>query len=251
MKPDEKGAPPDVRVYPNARALADAAAAEIVAQARASIAARGRFTIALSGGSTPRPIYELLGTRHASDIQWERTHVFFGDERCVSPDDARSNYAMAHEALLARVAVAPARVHRMYEANDPPQGAAERYETLLRATFGDEGPTFDVALQGVGADGHTASLIPGDPAVDEMARWVLAVRAPDTFEVRDRLTLTPVCLNRSRVVLFVATGESKRGVVARVLGSGSAPAQTLPAARLHGMDGTRWLLDASAAPASA
>lgn len=239
-----------VRVLADAGALAEAVALWVADAARVTLLARETFTIALSGGETPRAAYERLGTRHAGDVDWSRVKVFFGDERCVPPDDARSNYALARETLLSRVPVPAGQVFRMYEAGDDPAAAAARYEALLRAEFpalsAADPPTFDVALQGVGPDGHTASLFPGDAGVlGESQRWVRAVQAPDGFPVRDRITVTVQALNRSRRVLFVASGAGKRDVVSRVLHGRDTG---LTAALVRGLESTEWLLDAAAAP---
>ncbi len=234
---------PLVRVLPDAGALAEAVALTLADSARQSIAARGTFTIALSGGSTPRPAYELLA--NAGNVDWARVEVFFGDERCVPPDDPRSNYALARDALLSRVPLASHRVHPMYGGKESPADAAARYEDLLRARFPATGATFDLLFLGVGPDGHTASLFPGDAALAETSRWVLHVRAPSSFDVPDRVTLTLPALNRSRRVLFMVSGAAKRNVVSRVLDTHDT---TMPAALVCGLEATEWLLDAATAP---
>ena len=149
-------------------------------------------TLALAGGRTPRALYERLAD---ADLPWSEMEVGFGDERCVPPSDERSNYRMAREALLSRV---PARVHRM--GTTPCDGAP--YEAILRRLLGDSA-SFDLVLLGLGADGHTASLFPGDPALDERERWVVAVQRPDGR----RLTLTLPVLSAARTVLFLVEGS--------------------------------------------
>ena len=233
-----------MHVADDAGALVHDVAQAIVAAARASISARSRFAIALSGGSTPRPVYELLATRYATEIEWDRTSVFLADERCVPPDHADSNYRMAREALLDRVPVPPAQVHPMYDGATPPETAAQDYEERLRAAFAGD-VTFDLAVLGVGPDGHTASLFPGAPSLDERERWVLHVHAPPAFAVRDRLTLAPPALNASRELLFHVTGAAKRDAVAGALRGDRA----IPAARLFGVRKTSWFLDSEAAGA--
>lgn len=234
---------PSVHVYPDAAALGNAAAALLARVARESLEARGSFSLVLSGGSTPRPTYELLAGTFARLVPWGRTYVFFSDERVVPASDARSNYAMARDALLSRVSIPPANVHAMPTEGATPAELAARYESTLRSHG-----AFDLAVMGMGADGHTASLFPGDAALSESERWVLAVRAPGGTEVRDRLTLTLPALNRARHVMFLVTGGEKSGAVARVLRPGSGPTETpLPAALVRGQHATEWLLDEAAA----
>lgn len=244
-------AEPRVVVLPDVAALNDAVAGAIVESARESLLLRGRFTIALSGGETPRPVYKLIAGRHARDVDWSRVEVFFGDERCVPPDDDRSNYGMARDTLLSRVPIPPGQAYPMFAPGETPAEAAVRYDALLRGAFpalnAADPPTFDLALQGIGPDGHTASLFPGDASLGEMSRWAIAVQAPAAFPVRDRITLTTRALNRARRVLFIVAGASKRDVVARVLRSDRADAPDLPAALLRGLEATDWFLDADAA----
>jgi 6-phosphogluconolactonase len=175
-------------------------------------------TLALSGGSTPRPFYEALAA-HA--YPWEEVEVFFGDERCVPADHADSNLRMAREALLSKV---PARVHAM-----PGDSCdAEAYEGVLRERFGDGPPSLDLVLLGLGEDGHTASLFPGDPALEERTRWVARVERPD----HPRLTLTLPVLNAARAALFLVAGEGKREALGRLLDGDDIPAARVSAARV-------------------
>lgn len=243
-----------VVVHPDHAALSDAVANAIAQAARECAAARGRFTLVLSGGETPRGAYELLAARYAQDIPWDRTEVFFSDERFVPPADARNNYAMARAALLSRVPLPAERVHPIPTVGGSASDCAERYEATLRARLPDsedrpDAPTFDVALLGVGADGHTASLFPGDAALREPARWALAVDAPGGTEVRTRITLSLPALNRARQVLFMVSGAGKKNAVARALrGELLQGVEPLPAALVRGIEGTVWSLDTAAAP---
>ena len=220
----------DVRIFPDEDSLARAAANRFVQDANQAIAARGRFAVALAGGSTPRPLYTRLASpEFARLLDWTRVHVFWGDERCVPPEDARSNYRMARETLLDAVAIPHASVHRIRGEADP-RSAASAYEKVLREFFRREGPgpvvTFDLVLLGLGEDGHTASLFPGRRPVAERERWVLA----DYLERASmwRITLTPVPLNLASHVLFVVSGAPKAGCVRDVLEGPSVP-DTLPA----------------------
>jgi 6-phosphogluconolactonase len=238
---------PAVRRVADAEALARAAAEEVVAAAVRAVAARGRFTLALSGGSTPRRLYALLADPAApfrARVPWAQTDVFFGDERPVPPDHPDSNYRMAREALLAHVPVAS--VHRI-RGEDP--AAAEAYEGELRAFFavppGGAPPRLDLVLLGLGPDGHTASLFPGSEALDETVRWV---RSPVVARLGTRrTTLTLPVLDRARAVLFLVAGADKAPALAQVLAPapGAAP---LPAARVRPDGGTvSWLVDRAAA----
>jgi 6-phosphogluconolactonase len=236
---------PIVRVVPSALALSAALAQRVVEVARESIEASGTFTVALAGGDTPRAAYELLGNRNDA-IEWGKVHVFFTDERFVPPEDPRNNAEMAMRAWLSRAAIPPQQVHAIPTLDGTPATCASRYERTLRSEMPSAGAhTFDLAVMGIGADGHTASLFPGDAAaLSQRERWVMAVHAPPGTEPRDRITLTLPVLNRSRRVLFAAAGVGKRHRVAETL-AGS----TLPAAMVRGLESTEWLLDAAAAPA--
>lgn len=239
------GAQPTVEVHADAEALASASAALVARVAGQSVKTRGAFSLVLSGGSTPRRTYELLAGAFAPLVPWDRTHVFFSDERVVPVSDSRNNYAMARDALLSRVPVPARQVHPMPTEGASPSDLAARYEGTLRSHG-----ALDLAVMGMGADGHTASLFPEDSALSEPERWVLAVRAPEGTEVRDRLTLTLPALSRVRHVVFLVTGAEKRSTVARVLRPARGGDETpLPAALVRGAHATSWLLDAAAAAA--
>ena len=218
-----------------------AGAADFVAESAAeAIAARGSINIALSGGNTPRPVYQRLAS---VAIDWKRVHVFFGDERCVPPGDARSNYHMARAALLDHVAIPPENLHRM-RGEDPPEAAAEAYEVELRNALG-EGGRLDLVLLGLGHDGHTASLFPGLAAVTETRR--LAMAAYVEFVGMWRLTLTPPTINAARRVVFLVSGDDKAEVLHRVLQGPRQPI-VLPAQAIRPSEKPAlWLLDAAAA----
>ena len=239
-----------VQVLPSVDALVGAAAESIARSARDAIAARGRFTVALAGGGTPRPVYELLATAYRDAVEWPRVEAFFGDERCVPPGDTRSNFRMADEALLSRVPVG--RVHRML-GELAPREAAERYEAELRATLSVEpdGATFDLVLLGVGADGHTASLFPGDAVLAERERWTSAVQAPDDAPVRDRVTLTFASIDAARETLVLCAGAAKRHVVQALVSDAGDAARRYPAVQAGARGGVRWMADAVAAGSTA
>jgi 6-phosphogluconolactonase len=237
-----------VRVLDDVAALAREAAEEWRARALAAVAASGRFTVALTGGSTPRVLYALLADPAApyrDALPWARTHVFFGDERNVSPDHPDSNYGMARDALLARVPLPPENVRRM-RGEDDAEAAARAYERDLRAFFGSD-PRFDLLLLGMGADGHVASLFPGSPALEERSRLVAATSSPPPGG--RRITLTFPVLEAAARVVFLVAGEAKAPAVARAL-SGAAGDEAVPAARVRPRDGSvLWLVDRAAAAA--
>jgi 6-phosphogluconolactonase len=236
-------------VLPDAAAVAARAAELFADAARGAVAARGRFVVALAGGSTPRLLYERLAADAA--LPWGATHVWFGDERCVPPDHADSNYRMAREALLAHVPVPESEVLRI-EGERAPADAAERYDALLRgaAEAADDGAAFDLVLLGMGPDGHTASLFPGGEALGERERWAVAVPAPEHVGPHlPRVTLTLPALGAAREVLVLATGAGKREAAAAALGApGAAGGDAPPAGLVRGLARTVWLLDAAAAP---
>lgn len=227
-------------VVPDGKALTRAAAVFFVAKARAALQANRRFSVALSGGSTPRALYQLLAE---TPLVWQNIHLFWGDERCVPPDHADSNYRMTAESLLTRIAIPPENVHRI-PGELPPEEAALRYEDELQTYFG-AAPRFDLVLLGMGDDGHTASLFPGSPALAESVRWAVAAEhsAPPPPLV-SRVTLTFGVFNAARQVIFLVSGAGKAARLAEIRrGEGS-----LPAARIQPASGELlWLVEQSAA----
>lgn len=226
--------------------LAQAAAELVIDAALSAIASDGVFRLALSGGSTPRATYAAMATTgEARGLDWGRVRVYWGDERCVPPDDPESNYRMARLALLDRVAVPPHQVFRMACEADP-QAGASAYEDQLRREFGDGGrPAFDLILLGLGNDGHTASLFPGAPTLDEHARWVAADYVASKHEWR--LTLTLDVINAAARVVFVVQGNEKASILGRVLEDTQA-ASVYPAARVRPTGGRLvWMVDEAAA----
>ena len=240
----------ELEIYADREGLIRTEAERIMTLARDAIDARGRFSLALSGGSTPSPLYALLATPpFASRIDWSRVHVFWGDERCVPPEHPESNYRMAREALLGSVPIPSGNVHRM-AGEDEPDVAARAYEQTLRTYFGVPHGlperSFDLVLLGMGDDGHTASLFPGTTPVIEQQRWVLAshvTTARDTW----RITLTPVVLNAAAQVTFIVAGANKADRVWEVI-EGPPRSPLLPAQLIHPSHGAlQWMVDAEAA----
>ena len=219
-------------------------AADVVLEAAKK--ARGRFAIALSGGSTPRRLHELLAETPYRDLMpWDRTHVFWGDERFVPHKDARSNYRMAYETVLSCVPIPAANIHSIPTEGLAPEDAALAYERTLKSFYGAETldaerPLFDVTFLGLGEDGHIASLFPGTRALKERERWVVAVTDGPQ---EPRITLTYPALESSRLVLFLITGAEKAAIFARVRDGD----QSLPATRLRPRGRLLWLVDAAAA----
>jgi 6-phosphogluconolactonase len=232
-----------VEVSPDRPSLMRAAADRFARQVAEATAARGRCSVALSGGSTPADLYALLATgAFAGRIDWPRVHVYWGDERCVAPDHPQSNYRMAEEKLLSRVPLPVANVHRIRGEEDPKRAAAE-YEEQLRRQLGPRG--FDLVLLGMGDNGHTASLFPGLPGVSETTRGVLA----QYVEVVSmwRVTLTPVAINAAAQVTFLVAGSEKAERLREVL-EGPAQPEVLPAQAIRPAPGQlTWLVDAAAA----
>lgn len=239
---------PDVQIVAASAALAEAGAQRFVSAAREAAAANGRFTVALSGGGTPRALYALLTQEpFAGQVDWATTHLFWSDERCVPPDDPESNYHMAREALLSHVPIPEGNVHRMRgEAASPPQ-AAQQYGDELRAVFGKQGlPRFDLLLLGLGEDGHTASLFPGVHVPNDPAILTAAVFVPKVNMWR--LTLTLPVLNAAARVLFLVSGAAKAPVLkALVAGPRSLD---LPSQRVIPTNGTLTILADRAAAAA-
>jgi 6-phosphogluconolactonase len=234
-----------VRVLPDPATVAEVAARHVVEQAQAAIDARGSFSVALSGGSTPRALHERLASPPlVQQVEWAHVHVFFGDERCVPPDDERSNYCMADQSLLSKVPIPRDQIHRM-RGERPPHEAAADYERQLRDFFGVAQPRLDLILLGMGDNGHTASLFPGLGAVREQERWVVAEYVGEVGMWR--ITLTPVVLNMAREALFLVTGTAKASMLRRVLEDRYAP-EHLPAQVVRPAAGELiWLVDAAAA----
>ncbi|MBZ5637721.1 MAG: 6-phosphogluconolactonase [Acidobacteriia bacterium] len=240
-----------VVVLEDSRAVAEEAAKRVEAAARDAVAARGRFSLVLAGGSTPRALYAILASPHVrSVVPWRRTIVLFGDERCVPPDHPDSNFHAADESLLRHVPVLPGAVHRIVAEDPEPASAAARYEEELRGLFpGEEAPSFDLVLLGMGADGHTASLFPRTAALDETSRWVAVVRAPSPPV--GRITLTLPALRGARRVLFQIVGADKAWTAAEVFGGLPHPSP-YPAERVALQSGAvEVLLDEAAAGSGA
>jgi 6-phosphogluconolactonase len=233
---------------PDADAVAGEAAERWVQIAQAAVNERGTFSIALAGGDTPRPLYELMASQPWRDqAPWAGTHIFWGDERRVPASDPESNYHMAREALLDHVPVPAEQIHRM-EGGGLSGRAAREYEDKLWRYFKferGEWPRFDLALLGMGADGHTASIFPGTRAIGDRSSMVLVYDVPRLGV--ERITLTPPVFNNARHILFLVTGEEKAAALEAVLNGPRQPS-TYPAQAIQPVDGSLvWLVDEAAA----
>lgn len=233
-----------IRVFPTTDALMHAVAALFCDQAESAIGQRNRFSVALSGGSTPKAAYELLANPPYCDrVDWPHVHVFWGDERCVPPDDTRSNYRMAREALLDHVPIPGDNIHRVLGESSPAD-AARAYASELSEFFGNDSAGFDLVLLGLGTDGHTASLFPRTGVVHERER-----RAAEVYEEHSelwRVTLTLPVLAAARCIAFVVSGADKAVVLAEVLLGAEDPSR-LPAQLIRKCAAARWLVDLDAA----
>jgi 6-phosphogluconolactonase len=238
----------NTRVLPDIDALSHAVLQEIIANLKDAIAKRGRFCIALSGGHTPAKLYSMWAStdRYRNETPWNLVHIFWGDERYVGADDPLSNYRMTRETLLSHVPIPAANVHPVPTQLLTPEKAAEAYEAELKKYFGSALPAFDVTLLGIGPEGHTASLFPNSPALEEKTRWVLPVVAPATPP--NRLTFTPVVLNQSKSTYFLAAGKDKRAILDAIRAEPDDRPSEYPAARIRPVDGrVIWFLDQAAA----
>jgi 6-phosphogluconolactonase len=233
-----------MRTLPNFESFSQAAAELVMEQSKKAIEARGRFSLVLSGGSTPRRTYELLATKtFRTSIEWDKVHIFWGDERCVPPDDPRSNERMARETFLDHVSIPQEQIHPI-RCGSSPQQSAQAYESTLKAFFGDHDPSFDTVLLGLGVDGHTASLFPGSPALKENKRWVVATHSGN--EDFERVTLTPVLINRAMNVVFLVAGKEKARILREVT-EDAAVGDPLPARLIRPAGGQLvWLVDKQA-----
>ena len=235
----------DIRIFENSEETALAAVKTILTLYQETIAVRERFSLVLSGGSTPKRLYQLLAEPEISgQIDWRQVHFFWGDERCVPPAHEQSNYRMVCEALLDHINVPEENINRMCTELTPSKTAAV-YEGVLKDYFQDRKPAFDLVLLGMGPDGHTASLFPGTPAVHENKHWT-AAQFIDKLKSW-RLTLTPVILNQAVNTVFLVNGSEKAQSLMEVIKGGFNP-DRLPSQIIRPQDGRlTWFVDKAAA----
>jgi 6-phosphogluconolactonase len=238
---------PKLTIVPDAAALAQEAATRLLAR---TAEPRERFAVCLTGGSSPEGLYRLLASEpYRSQIPWERVHWFWGDDRFVPQNDPRSNAGQARRLFLDHVPAPPANVHAIPAEAVDPNEAARRYQAELREFYranelDPARPLFDVVLMGMGNDGHTASLFPGHPQLEESELWAVGVPEAGQEPFVPRVTLTFQALASTRDMLFLVTGRGKREIMARLLAGAD-----LPAARAHSNGDLVWLVDSDAAPA--
>jgi 6-phosphogluconolactonase len=238
----------EVRIYDSDQDVAAEAAEFFVWLGEQASKERGRFRLALSGGSTPRRLYKVLASQYARRLNWGQVEFYFGDERCVPPDHEESNFRMADETLLRPLAIEAEQVCRI-RGEDEPEKAAAGYESVIRERFevgSEERPKFDLVLLGLGDDGHTASLFPGSPSVREAKRLIVASQSPRG--IRDRVTVTPPLINHARTVVFLVAGAGKAAAVRTVLEEERIDPLECPAKMIQPLDGRLvWFLDRTAA----
>ena len=241
---------PAVLIFDDLESLSRVAAERFSMLAREAVAARGRFLVALSGGSTPKKLYALLADLpYLEKVPWEQTFFFWGDERCVPPDHEGSNYYQARRSFLERVPAPAENVYRI-RGELPPQEAAHEYAQRLRQCARPSGglwPRFDLVLLGMGADGHTASLFPGPITGAELTAPALAVTAHYEGRPAHRVSLTPVVFNAARQIMFLVSGETKAAALFDALNAPDDP-ERVPTQRIRPLAGqTTWFVDREAA----
>ncbi|MBE3561871.1 MAG: 6-phosphogluconolactonase [Ktedonobacteraceae bacterium] len=237
----------NIRIFADSDTLSHTAARYIVQIANEAIVGHGRFTFALSGGSTPRKLYGLLASEpYRSQVNWQLAEIFWSDERNVPPDDTESNYHMAYEVMLSKLPIPAGQVHRMPAELADRDAAAHAYELEIKRTFGTDGlPGFDLIQLGMGPEGHTASLFPHQAALREQTHLILPVEVPKPPPAR--LTFTPPLLNAAHHILFLVTGQEKDEAVQAVLEGPYMPDE-YPAQIVRPANGdVLWMLDEAAA----
>ena len=237
---------PEIHVFNDLEELSRAAADLFIEQVAQAINERNRFLVVFNGGSTPTHLFELLATDYHENVDWSKVHAFWGDERCVPPDDAGSSYGQARDILLSHVLIPDSNIHRIKGELGPAE-ASKDYSLTLRefASPPFEWPRFDLVYLGMGEDGHTASLFPGSPV--DVSEPTMPVTAHYQDRPANRVTLAPIVFNSARMIVFMATGEKKANTLAEVLSDRYNP-ERYPAQRIDPKDGRLiWLVDGAAA----
>ena len=235
-----------LKILANNSSLARYSAERIVRMINTTLEYNETFSIALSGGNTPYRIYQLIGSMFARLVDWERVHIWWGDERCVASNDRQSNYRMANDTLLSKIKIPPENIHRMH-GEDEPQVAAQAYEDELKAFFGDDEALFDLTLLGLGEDGHTASLFPHTDVLFEKEHWVMAHHVEAKGDLW-RITLTAPTILKSSNIMFMVLGAGKADALKAVLDGDYEP-ETYPAQLIAqaGHEHIVWVVDETAA----
>lgn len=235
-----------LHIFADNDAFNQAAARLLTTLAQQAVAQHGRFSLALSGGGTPAGMYRLLAERpYCEEMPWQQTHLFWGDERLVPPDDPGSNYGQVAKLLLNKVPIPPKNIHRACGELAMETAVADYTHQLQPFADGNGSPVLDVILLGMGSDGHTASLFPGSPVQE--TDWVIGVTANYDGRPAQRITFTPTVINQARHIIFLVTGSSKADTLQKVI-YGSPQPVALPAQRIQPVNGTlTWLTDTAAA----
>lgn len=235
-----------LHIFKDKAQLSKEAASFFVEKAREAVQQNGRFTVALTGGSSPVQMYNLLAQQpFLEQVPWQETHIFWGDERWVPLTDDRSNARMAMETFLNKVPVPPKQIYPMWEDDVEPEEFAKKYEQLLQSHFGQQAPQFDLILLGMGDDGHTASLFPGTEVLQEQAQWVQAYYLePQSMY---RITLTAPLINQAKTICFMTFGDNKAPALHEVMEGERNPEQ-YPSQLIQPKDGeVHWFIDEAAA----
>lgn len=237
---------PEIKIFPSPVSLAEEFASEFAGMVSDSAIRNETFTVALSGGSTPELLYDFLGRRFAEKIDWEQVHLFWGDERCVPPADSESNYGKAYEKMLGKLSIPSSGIHRIKGEDDPVKEAARYSDEISAWTINRNGiPSFNLVLLGLGEDGHTASIFPGQREL--LISEKICEPAVHPLTQQKRITITGKVINNADKVVFLVTGRKKAVIVADILKRIPA-AQNYPAAYIvpeHGR--LQWFLDEEAA----
>jgi 6-phosphogluconolactonase len=229
-----------VRSFRSFESLSSGVAKEVLRLAKEAIAEQGRFTIGLSGGNTPRTLYETLARDYATIIDWQHVHIFWGDERYVPHDDPNSNFRMAKESLLDKITIPEKNIHAIPILSNPTD-SSDTYSKELQSFFKEDVPAFDLILLGLGGDGHTASLFPGMAAEEMKSGLVIVTHSPAPPPIRISLTLQVI--NNARNVFFLVSGQEKKEILKTVLAEQRNPTTSYPAARVHPQGSLVWFVD--------
>lgn len=231
----------EIQRFKDLQALSLAVAERILSLAREGIEAKNSFSMVLSGGKTPARLYAILAKVYPSYL-WPKTHLFWGDERCVPPDREESNFGLAYRELISKVSIPEDNLHRMEGEVRPPERAARRYEEALKTYLSDPSRR-DLILLGMGSDGHIASIFPKGPAIDERNRWVLPVTAPPGSPVEERITLTLPFINTFRRAFILISGRGKEEVLKSVFKDRARARRAFPVAMVEAQEGTTLFID--------
>ena len=235
----------DARVYPDAKSLTRAVADESLQIILEAVRRKGRAAVCLSGGRTPKSLNELWAKKYETAMPWTEIHFFWGDERYVAAEDPASNFRMVKESLLNKVPVPEANIHPMRTNFERPEDAAAAYEAEMRTFFAGASPEFDIIFLGLGPEGHTASLFPGSPALQERRRWVVNVNVP--AEPPTRLTMTYTVLNVGANVFFLVEGAEKQKIIQALREDPGGASSEYPALKVQPSGRLTWFMDAAAA----